>query len=110
MASGTRRRSSKGKASSGKATAVRAKTVTAPRRDSRSASTRLKRRPARNDGLAAALGRGLASHGNEVLGGALLLAGVLSSLGLWLDLLGPVGRVLTFLSGALLGLARHVLP
>src|SRR5919197_5499664 len=56
------------------------------------------------------LRRALRNHPDEVLGAGLLVAGVLSALGLWLGLLGPAGSALSFVGGLLFGLGRHLLP
>src|SRR5919202_150815 len=56
------------------------------------------------------LRRALRNHPDEVLGAGLLVAGVLSALGLWLGLLGPAGSALSFVGGLLFRLGRPPLP
>ena len=59
---------------------------------------------------AAALGGRLRGHSRETAGLALLLLAVLSGLGTWFDLSGPVGRALDTGLADTVGVARYVLP
>ncbi|PLS76334.1 MAG: hypothetical protein CYG61_02565, partial [Actinobacteria bacterium] len=56
--------------------------------------------------LAAHLGR----QADDVWGLVLIVVGVLAGLGIYADLTGPAGRALQHGAGAVLGLARFVLP
>lgn len=54
--------------------------------------------------------RALDGHEADLAGLACLVLGVLSALGIWLDLAGPVGRAVNDGAGVLVGVARVVVP
>ncbi|HLF41373.1 MAG TPA: DNA translocase FtsK 4TM domain-containing protein, partial [Acidimicrobiia bacterium] len=100
MASSTKRRPAGKGSSTRKASPARP----APARRSGPA------KPPRPSKARAAWSRLLASHGDEVLGAGFAVVALVGVLGIWLDVAGPVGRVVSFCAGVLFGLGRHLLP
>src|SRR3954468_19912977 len=58
----------------------------------------------------AAASRQLAGHRGDAAAVGLVVIGVLSALGLWTDLAGPVGSALADGTGAVMGRARVAIP
>jgi S-DNA-T family DNA segregation ATPase FtsK/SpoIIIE len=85
-------------------------------RSSRSSGTRTATRkappppPTATERATAFAGKALGGHGADIAGLALIALGIIAGLGIYGDLVGPAGGVLSDGTGALLGLVRWLTP
>lgn len=92
----------------GAVVATRSKSSSRTRSTAKSRKTT--RRPSAFSALRQALGSHLGRQSDDVWGLALLTAGVLAALGIYVDVLGPAGQALRAGSGLVLGVGRFLVP
>ncbi|MGI8663929.1 MAG: DNA translocase FtsK [Acidimicrobiales bacterium] len=91
--------------------ATKQQTRTQPRRKRRATPSRPRPKPAASQGRAGAAAAGaLDGHGTDAWGLALVALGLVAGLGTYLDLAGPLGRVLDAGAGGAVGLVKIVVP